>query len=128
MPKGKEIPKRVGLAIKDGSVKHMMSGNQLEVFYTYYVHCTVCGRAVYTIDSTIDRIADSVRSLVPQLLDNAKYCPQCGQKLEYTVLDILEGEYVEVNKTYPDNPPQPEPKAEVKEESTEATQENKENT
>jgi hypothetical protein len=126
MPKGKEIPKRVGVAIKEGSTRLVLVNNQSQqMFHTYYLHCPDCGRAVYSIDSTPDNLVESVKALVPQMVDNATYCPKCGQKLSYSVLDIIEGEYTENNKVYPDNPPQPEVKPEVKEENVEQ-QENKE--
>jgi len=124
MPKGKEIQKRVGVVIKEGSTRLMLVNNQQQLFHTYYLHCPDCGRVVYSIDSSPLNLAESVKSLVPQMLESATYCPKCGQKLEYIVPDIIDGEYIELNKTYPDIPPQPEVKA-TTEQSSEAKEENK---
>jgi uncharacterized protein with PIN domain len=117
MPKGKEIPKRVGAIVKEGSTRLMVVNNQQQIFHTYYLHCSDCGRVVYSIDSSPLDLAESVKSLVPQMLESATYCPKCGRKLEYILPDIVEGEYVELNKTYLDVPPQPQVESEVKEEN-----------
>jgi hypothetical protein len=122
MPKGKEIPKRIGVIIKEGSTRLVLVNNQQQFFHTYYLHCSECGRVVYSVDSSPSNLSDSVRSLAPQMLDSATYCPRCGNKLEYIVPDVVEGEYVELNKTYLDTPTQPEP--EVKEEPKEESKEN----
>jgi hypothetical protein len=128
MPKGKEIPKRVSAVIKEGSTRIMLMNNQQHIIHTYYIHCSDCGRVVYSIDSSPLNLADSVKSLVPQMLESATYCPKCGRKLEYVLPDVVEAEYVELNKTYPDMPPQPQVEPEVKpvEEQSSEQQENKE--
>jgi len=123
MPKGKEIPKRIGVVIKEGSTRLMLVNNQPQLVHTYYLHCSECGRVVYSIDSTPSNLSDSVKVLVPQMLDNSTYCPKCGHKLEYTVLDIIEAEYVELNKTYPDVPTQPKPEVKATTEEGSETKE-----
>jgi hypothetical protein len=95
MPKGKEIPKRVGAVIKQGSTRLAFVDNQEQFFSTYLIHCSQCGRVVYSLDSTISGLAGSVKALEAQMLEAATYCPMCGHKLHYEVLDIIEGDFIE---------------------------------
>jgi uncharacterized protein with PIN domain len=109
MPKGKEIEKQVKVTIKEGSSRLVLANNQQQVIHTYLLYCAVCGRVVYSIDSTPDSLVESVATLEKQMLNSATYCPQCGQKLKYGVYPIVDAEYTETNKTYLDKTEQQEP-------------------
>jgi DNA-directed RNA polymerase subunit RPC12/RpoP len=124
MPKGKEIPKRVGAVIKQGTSRLVFVDNQEQVFSTYLIHCSQCGRVVYSLDSTFQGLSGAVSALEKQMLDSATYCPMCGHKLEYKILDIIEGEYTEGEKIYPDGAPlPPEEVKPVEEQSVETKEE-----
>jgi len=125
MSKGKEIAKRVSVATMENPGQRVLINGVESNFKQYVLHCSECGRVVYSFDNPALHISDVIKVAndnMKQLLDIATYCPKCGQKLDYALPGIVDGEYQENNKTIIDDTPktaepQPQVEPEVKEEN-----------